>query len=87
MGVKSIVGVARRLPTTLGDSRTVGKVSWTACDISRDPLDVVVDSDVVVDLAWLIQPSRDEEMMMRTNVAGTRRVADAVAFHDVPAFI
>src|SRR5215211_4176870 len=71
--VTSVLGVARRVPEAETGSR-VGKTSWHAADISRDPLDFVAGADAVVHLAWLIQPSRDPQVMRATNVDGTARV-------------
>ncbi|HEY0518299.1 MAG TPA: NAD-dependent epimerase/dehydratase family protein [Ilumatobacteraceae bacterium] len=85
--VTSIVGVARRLPLDVGASAGGDKVTWDVRDISYDELDVVADADVVVDLAWKIQPSHHEATMLRTNVIGTHRVMDAVALHSVPSFV
>jgi nucleoside-diphosphate-sugar epimerase len=86
--VQSIVGVARREPpqainTWLGAE----KVTWRAADISRDSLDLVAGADVVVHLAWKIQPQHRPEELLETNVIGTRRVVDAVLKHQVPALV
>jgi UDP-glucose 4-epimerase len=80
--VSSITGVARRLP-----SIELPKTSWVAADISIDSLRFVEGADVVVHLAWMIQPQRDERALVRTNIDGSRRVVDAVLRHDVPALI
>ena len=85
--VTEVVGVARRLPPDPGKALGAAKVEWQAVDISTDELDVVSGADAVVDLAWKIQPSRDEAEMRRTNVLGTGRVAEAVAAHGVHAFV
>jgi nucleoside-diphosphate-sugar epimerase len=82
--VTSVVGAARRMPP---DEQLFRKVSWHAADISRDPLDFVEGADAVVHLAWLIQPSRDEQVMRATNVDGTARLARAVVHHRVPALV
>jgi UDP-glucose 4-epimerase len=71
--VTSIVGLARRRP----DLR-VEKVEWVAADVSRDDLDgPFADADVVVHLAWLIQPSHRLDVLEATNVAGSKRVFEA----------
>src|SRR3954467_4328152 len=76
--VSSVVGVARRLPSA--DLLHIDpKVSWDVADISLDRLDVVQGADVVVHLAWMIQPSREESVMLKTNVTGTGRLLDAIA--------
>jgi len=75
--VTSIVGVARRLPSS---SSWTPKVEWISADVAVDPLEPIVSgADAVIHLSWLIQPSRDVRAMWATNVVGTRRVADAVA--------
>jgi UDP-glucose 4-epimerase len=84
--ITSIVGVARRPPAPHALSSDP-RLTWTRCDIADDPLDVVDRADAVVDLAWQIQPSRDEAALRRTNVIGTARVARAVADHRIPAFV
>jgi nucleoside-diphosphate-sugar epimerase len=86
--VDSVLGVARRPPTD--EQRALwpsSKLSWLAADISRDSLGFVAGADAVVHLAWLIQPSRNEPVMRRTNVVGTRRLVDAVVDHDVRSLI
>jgi UDP-glucose 4-epimerase len=74
-GVTSIVGVARRRPEL-----QLPKVDWVAADISRDDLEgPLAGADVVVHLAWLIQPSHRLDVLEATNVAGTKRVLAATA--------
>jgi len=81
--VSSVVGLARRLPTE-PDPR----VEWHARDIAEDDLDSVLrGTDVVVHLAWLLQPAHDPDEMWRVNVRGTRRVIDAMVRTGVPAFV
>jgi UDP-glucose 4-epimerase len=73
--VESLVGVARRLPSTQLD-----KVRWRRADISTDGLEPVFEgADRVVHLAWAIQPSRNLDETERINVEGSRRVFDAAA--------
>jgi UDP-glucose 4-epimerase len=82
-GVRSIVGVARRVPDL-----TMPKVEWRSADIGIDPLDeLVAGADAVVHLAWLIQPQHDEATMARTNIVGTMRLAHATARARGPAFV
>jgi UDP-glucose 4-epimerase len=45
------------------------------------------DADVVVHLAWAVQPTHDLPTLERLNVAGSRRVFDAVAAAAVPKLI
>src|SRR5690349_6823865 len=69
--VSEIVGLARRLP----DWRPP-RTRWVAADVERDPLDFA-GADVVIHLAWLIQPSRDGAELERVNVRGSRKVFQA----------
>jgi len=72
--VDAIVGIARRRP-----SWQPPKTRWVPADITTVDLDEVFRGvDVVIHLAWLIQPSRDQRAMWATNVVGTRRVLEAV---------
>ena len=81
--VTSIVGVARRRPDF-----PLPKVEWVAADVSRDDLEgPFAGADVVVHLAWLIQPSHKLDVVEATNVAGTQRVLDATAAVGAGAFV
>jgi UDP-glucose 4-epimerase len=81
--VSEIVGVARRLPR-----RSFAKTKWCQADVSRDELTTLFSgADVVIHLAWLIQPSREEALTRRVNVEGSARVFDAVARAGVPALV
>jgi UDP-glucose 4-epimerase len=81
--VEQIVGVARRLPR-LGFAKT----SWVQADVTSSELaPIFAGADVVIHLAWLIQPSRDERVTRRVNVDGSERVFDAVAQAGVPALV
>ncbi len=81
--VDSVLGVARRVP-----SLSVPKVEWTRADVTRDVLEPLFrGADAVVHLAWLIQPSRDGQVLRATNVDGSRRVFEAVAAAGVPALV
>jgi nucleoside-diphosphate-sugar epimerase len=82
--VTEIIGLARRRPEAAGG----GKTEWVAADITTAPLEVVfAGADVVVHLAWLIQPSRDARTLEATNVDGSRRVFEAAAAAGVPALV
>src|SRR5919112_739243 len=73
--VREIVGIARRRP-----QRELPKVTWRTADVAKDDLVPVLEgADVVVHLAWLIQPSRDERVLHAVNVEGSRRVFEAAA--------
>lgn len=81
--VDDVVGIARRLP-----SRPDPRVEWHALDVAGDDLtDALRGADVVVHLAWLLQPSHDPDEMRRVNLGGTRRVIDAVVEAGVPALV
>ncbi|HJV09348.1 MAG TPA: NAD-dependent epimerase/dehydratase family protein, partial [Acidimicrobiales bacterium] len=81
--VTSIVGVARRRAEW-----SLPKVEWVAADVSRDDLEApFAGADVVVHLAWLIQPSHRLDVLEATNVAGTKRVLDATAAVGAGAFV
>jgi UDP-glucose 4-epimerase len=82
--VTEIVGVARRRP----EAPPPPKTTWAQADISRDPLEPLLEgADCVVHLAWLIQPSRDESVTYATNVTGSARVFAAAARAGVPAVV
>ena len=81
--VESIVGVSRRTP-----ARSFPKTEWVAADIVRSPLtELFAGADVVIHLAWLIQPSRDLATLRAVNVDGSRRVFEAVRDAGVPALV
>ena len=81
--VESVLGLARRLPR-LG----LPKVEWGRADIAySDLVPLFRGADAVVHLAWLIQPSRDLELVRRVNVDGSARVFRAVAEAGVPALV
>jgi UDP-glucose 4-epimerase len=81
--VDSIVGIARRLPE-LHEPKT----EWAQADVSSSELvPLFRGADVVIDLAWLIQPGRDLATLRATNVDGNRRVFEAVAEAGVPALV
>jgi UDP-glucose 4-epimerase len=73
--VREIVGIARRVP-----DHVPPKVVWKAADVGQDDLAPVLQgADVVVHLAWLIQPEHDPSVLERVNVEGSRRVFEAAA--------
>src|SRR3954467_11801930 len=81
--VESVLGLERRVP----DLRWP-KTEWRRADIVSDDLvPHLRGADVVVHLAWLIQPSRDEAKLHAVNVEGSRRVFDATARAEVPALV
>jgi UDP-glucose 4-epimerase len=81
--VDSVLGIARRLPEA-----RYPKADWAQADISSSELEPLFrGADVVVHLAWLIQPGRDLATLRATNVEGSARVFDAVAAAGVPALV
>ena len=82
-GVTSVLGLSRRPP-----AGRRGKTEFARVDITRDDLvPHLRGADCAVHLAWLIQPSRDEATLRRTNVDGSQRVFDAVAAAGVPSLV
>jgi UDP-glucose 4-epimerase len=81
--VEEIVGIARRQPTW-----SPPHTRWVSAGVERDDLRPhFAGADVVVHLAWLIQPSRDAAMLERVNVGGSRRVFEAAAEAGVGALV
>jgi UDP-glucose 4-epimerase len=79
----SVLGLARRLPQL-----ELPHVEWAAADVtSSDLVPHFRGADCVVHLAWLIQPSRDQEKLWLANVYGSTRVFEAVADSGVPALV
>ena len=73
--VEEIVGLARREPEW-----TPPRTRWERADVAIDDLrPLFAGADVVIHLAWLIQPSRDPVTLERVNVGGSRRVFEAAA--------
>jgi UDP-glucose 4-epimerase len=81
--VDSILGLARRRPEL-----EMPKVQWAEADIrSAELVGLFRGADAVIHLAWLIQPSRDEQETKSVNVAGSERVFGAVAEAGVPRLV
>jgi UDP-glucose 4-epimerase len=77
--VSQVVAVARRLPASPQPAAADARVEWRSADIRYDALDAIVqDADVVVQLAWLFQPSHRREATWHNNVIGAVRVLEAV---------
>jgi nucleoside-diphosphate-sugar epimerase len=82
-GVDSILGLARRLPAA-----EFAKTEFAAADVAVDDLvPFFRGADCVIHLAWLIQPSRDRDLLWRVNVEGSSRVFAAAAEARVPALV
>jgi UDP-glucose 4-epimerase len=81
--VESVLGLARRLPRL-----TMPKVEWASADVVSDDLvPHFRGADVVVLLAWIIQPSRDLNKQWMVNVEGSTRAARAAKEAGVPALL
>jgi UDP-glucose 4-epimerase len=82
-GVDSVLGVARRLP-----GLQYPKTDWAEADVSSSELAPLFrGADVVIHLAWLIQPGRDPAVLRATNVDGSGRVFEAVAANGVSTLV
>jgi nucleoside-diphosphate-sugar epimerase len=81
--VREVLGLARRVPQL-----EIPKAQWARVDIRQDDLvQLFAGADVVVHLAWAIQPSRDDAELRSINVDGSARVFDAVARAGVRALV
>jgi UDP-glucose 4-epimerase len=81
--VDSVLGVARRVPEL-----DFPKTEWAQADVVGDDLEPLFrGADVVVHLAWQIQPSHDLSQLWRVNVEGSTRVFRAVADAGVPTLV
>ena len=81
--VTEIVAIARRMPTWRPP-----RTNWVSLDVERDDLTPwFTGADVVIHLAWLIQPSRDAAELERVNVRGSRRVFETAAAAGVGALV
>ncbi|MBO0608909.1 NAD-dependent epimerase/dehydratase family protein [Myceligenerans salitolerans] len=92
--VTSVLGMARRLPDR--DAAPYRHAEWAPVDIAAENTDEAViaalaekfrGADAVVHLAWLVQPNRERNLLRRTHVEGTRRVAEAVVRAGVPHLV
>lgn len=92
--VTSVLGIARRLPDRSAEQYR--HAEWAPVDVAAEDDDESVvarlaehfrGADAVVHLAWLLQPNRERDLLRRTNVEGTRRVADAVVRAGVPQLV
>jgi UDP-glucose 4-epimerase len=81
--VTEIVGISRRRPDA-----ALPKTRWVQADVSdSDLVQTLRGSDALIHLAWLIQPSRNENVTRATNVEGSRRVFAAAAAAAVPRIV
>ena len=75
-----------RPPAARVDARR--KTRWVAARRGAGrPAPAFAGADVVIHLAWLIQPSRDGAELERVNVRGSRRVFEAAAEAGVSALV
>lgn len=84
-----LVGIARRRPPPVAP---YSSAQWRCLDISAADapaklVEAFTGADVVVHLAWLIQPSYDRELLRRTNQGGTAAVVAAVRSAGVPHLV
>ncbi|MCT2584357.1 NAD-dependent epimerase/dehydratase family protein [Actinophytocola gossypii] len=81
--VGTIVAIARRCPEW-----TVDKAEWAVADVATDDLvPLLAGADVVIHLAWLLQPARTPVTTWEANVIGSVRVFEATAAAGVPALV
>src|SRR5215211_494425 len=81
--VTEIRGLARRRPEL-----DVPKTTWLDRDVLTEDLRATFDgADVVIHLAWAIQPSRDEARLRAINVSGSERVFRAAVDAGVPSLV
>jgi UDP-glucose 4-epimerase len=81
--VERIVGVARR-----ASGPPWPKVEWHSLDVSTEDLAPLAKGvDAVIHLAWLLQPARNQALVRRVNLEGSRRVLEAVASASVKTLI
>jgi nucleoside-diphosphate-sugar epimerase len=81
-----IVGICRRPPDSAGG------VDWRSIDLANPETEPALvaafdGADVVVHLAWAIQPTREEERLHQINVGGTALTLRAAAQVKVPHLI
>jgi len=82
-GVDEIVALSRRAP-----AGGVPGAEFISGDVAEsDLVPIFRGADVVVHLAWLIQPGRDESVTGRVNLEGSRRVFESVVRAKVPALV
>ncbi len=88
-GVAEVLGLARRLPP---QTAPYDGVRWSTTDLGTPESEAVLREfldgvDVVIHLAWALQPGREPERLRLVNVDGTRRVAQAAVAAGVRQFL
>lgn len=86
--VGEVVGICRRPPAEVNATG----LSYVALDLLDDDVEsklreVTHGADVVIHLAWRIQPSHDAAAMRRINIDGTRALLTAAVDNNVRAFV
>ena len=83
--VDTIDALARRIPA---DPDALGRARFIQANVAESDLESVFrGADVVIHLAWLIQPGRDQTTTWKVNVEGSRRVFAAVVRAGVPSLV
>lgn len=81
--VSAVVAASRRRPADLP-----GSPSWRRVDLGEElPPDLLDGMDAVVNLAWLMQPTRSPRTTWATNVEGTARLLEAVRRSSVSTLV
>src|SRR3954454_414730 len=88
-GVAEVRGLARRGPPQVAPYDGVG---WFSADLGKPDSDTaladfVAGADVVIHLAWALQPGREPDRLHRVNVDGSWRVARAASAAGVTHFL
>jgi nucleoside-diphosphate-sugar epimerase len=90
-GVDTVTGIARRVPAGVAGG-PYDIADWHGVDVGAPEAtatltDAFAGAGAVIHLAWQIQPSHDRSALRRTNVTGTRHVAEAAVRAGVPALV
>jgi UDP-glucose 4-epimerase len=90
VGADHLVGISRRTPDP--HAEPYDGIPWRSIDIgaatARELLaDAFADVDVVVNLAWAIQPNHDEQALVHTNLTGLENMLHAAAAAGVPQVV
>ena len=88
-GVAEVRGLARRVPPEVAP---YDGVRWFAADLVDPDSDTVLaefvaGADVVIHLAWALQPGREPDRLHKVNVDGSWRVARAASAAGVKQFL
>ncbi len=89
--ISAVTGIARRIPGARSGA-PYDFADWHRIDVGAPEAvsaltDVFAGAGAVIHLAWQIQPSHDRAALYRTNVTGTRQVAEAAVAASVPALV